>query len=128
MNTQPPASQFNNILSKQFCLSSYNWPFHTSICFIWSGECSTIKHSKQSCRKCFLNEIYWQGEHCMWVNAEFLTQTLVKSIALLWDHLIINTFFYSYIARLKKSALLFLLHYFPIPTTPLKKKSKLTGK
>lgn len=42
MNAKQPAIEFNNILFKWFCLSCYNWPFHTSICFIQSWKYSTI--------------------------------------------------------------------------------------
>lgn len=70
-------SQPHNISSKQFHLSSYNWPFLTSICCICSWEQSVIRCSKQPCRKSFYSLISWQDEHCMGDNTVSHWHTII---------------------------------------------------
>ena len=104
MNAKQPAIEFNNILSKQFCLSCYNWSFHTSVCFIQSWKYSTIKYGNGPVGNGFRIKCSDRVD-VTWVLMQFLTCTLVQLVTFLSQTLralrIIH-FLHSYTTRPKK--------------------------
>ena len=104
MNAKQPAIEFNNILSKRFCLSCYNWSFHTSVCFIQSWKYSTIKYGNGPVGNGFRIKCSNRVD-VTWVLMQFLTCTLVQLVAFLSQTLralrIIH-FLHSYTTRPKK--------------------------
>ena len=82
MNAKQPAIEFNNILSKWFCLSCYNWPFHTSICFIQRWKYSTIKYGNGPVGNGFRTKCSDRVD-IAWALMQFLIRTLVQLVTFL---------------------------------------------